>query len=570
MAEAQKDTIYIDIDDEITTIIDKLQNSSNKVVALVLPKRASALQSVVNMKLLKRAAEQAKKNLVLVTTEPSLMPLAAVVGLHVAKTPNSRPEIPAKPAGAGSQSDEVDEIDLDEPIAPPLTITDNSKSVGDLAAARAMPVPSKSRSNSGVETLELDNTDELAVAVTPAKTPKPKKNKKLAVPNFNKFRLLLALGAAFLLILIVGGYFAIAVLPKAEITIKTNASNINTDVDFTLSTATTTFSQASKTVPAKSVQSQKTLTGSAPATGQKNSGDKATGSVAITAGSCSANVPDSLPSGSGISANGKTYITQERTSFTPTVSKGKCTYRSSEPTEIKAQSGGESFNTASEETFKVAGRSDLEATGSAEGGTDDIQTVVSQSDIDTASGKISSQNASTIQSELTKQLDDMGLYPITTTFSTGEPATTTSNSVGDEASNVTVTQVITYSMLGANIANIRTLVDDDVKEQIDTSMQGILNQGITQAAFKVRNTTTNGATINMQTIALVGPSLDTAVIAEQAAGKKGGQIKSDVASYTGVTEVEVTLSPFWVSKAPSNVDKITVTVAKPINASDDN
>ena len=59
----QKDTIYIDVDDEITSIIEKLQNSPQRIVALVLPKRASVFQSVVNMKLLKRSAENSKKNI---------------------------------------------------------------------------------------------------------------------------------------------------------------------------------------------------------------------------------------------------------------------------------------------------------------------------------------------------------------------------------------------------------------------------------------------------------------------------------------------------------------------------
>src|ERR1017187_5818449 len=71
-----KDVLYVDIDDDITTVIDKLRTSEAKVVALVLPKRASVFQSVVNMKLLKRNAESVKKHVVLVTTEPSLMPLA--------------------------------------------------------------------------------------------------------------------------------------------------------------------------------------------------------------------------------------------------------------------------------------------------------------------------------------------------------------------------------------------------------------------------------------------------------------------------------------------------------------
>ena len=75
-AKPSKDTVYIDVDDEITGIIDKIENSENKVVALVLPKRAASLQSIVNMKLLKRSADTAGKNVVLITSEAALLPLA--------------------------------------------------------------------------------------------------------------------------------------------------------------------------------------------------------------------------------------------------------------------------------------------------------------------------------------------------------------------------------------------------------------------------------------------------------------------------------------------------------------
>src|SRR3982751_4813190 len=95
--KTSKDVIYIDVDDEITSIIDKVENSPHKVVALVLPKRAASLQSIVNMKLLKRSADTADKNAVLITSEQALMPLAGAAGLHVAKNLQSAPEIPAAP-----------------------------------------------------------------------------------------------------------------------------------------------------------------------------------------------------------------------------------------------------------------------------------------------------------------------------------------------------------------------------------------------------------------------------------------------------------------------------------------
>src|SRR5579884_4261276 len=117
---SDKDTIYVDIDDEITGIIDKVKNSSSKVVALVLPKRAAVFQSIVNMKLLKRAADQGNKRVVLITSEAGLLPLAGAAGLHVAKTLTSKQEIPAGPIGLDDNEEQVEEtaaLPAEAPVA---------------------------------------------------------------------------------------------------------------------------------------------------------------------------------------------------------------------------------------------------------------------------------------------------------------------------------------------------------------------------------------------------------------------------------------------------------------------
>src|SRR4051794_27538900 len=108
MAESNKETIYVDVDDEITGIIDKLRGSKGKIVALVLPKRATVFQSIVNMKLLKRASDDAKKHLVLITSEPGLMPLAGAAGVHVASTLNSKPTIPVAPLSITDEEEAID------------------------------------------------------------------------------------------------------------------------------------------------------------------------------------------------------------------------------------------------------------------------------------------------------------------------------------------------------------------------------------------------------------------------------------------------------------------------------
>ncbi|MDB5169674.1 MAG: hypothetical protein JWN82_70 [Candidatus Saccharibacteria bacterium] len=574
MTANDRDTIYIDIDDEITTIIDKLRGSSGKIVALVLPKRASTLQSIVNMKLLKRAADETKKNVVLVTTESGLLPLAGAVGLHVAKTPSSRPEIPPAPdamSDAEVQVNETADMLDDDDMGAATAENAGNKSVGELAGAAVMPIPTRPAPDSGIETLELDNEDKSAVgaagAAAAAKKAKLPKDKKLKVPDFDRFRLLLIGGAALLIILIFGGYMALAVLPKATVNIKTNASNVNTDVDFALSTSATSFNEGSKIVPAKQVQAQKTLTGTAPATGQKNNGQKANGSVTFT--SPCVNGVQSVPAGTGLSSGSQTYVTQKAVTMSSASGAGSnCKFSGS--TTIGAQVGGAKYNTSDNAKFTLSPSSSgayeastITATGSASGGTDDIQTIVSQADIDSAKGKIAATDNSTVQDELKGQLTDQGLYAIAASYSAGTPTTTNSSDVGSAASNVTVTQTYTYTMLGANEAYLKTLVDNDIKGQIDTNAQGILSQGITQASFKLKDANTSGANMNIQTVAEVGPSLDTDQIASAAAGKKSSEIKSDVEASPDVTEVTVKFSPFWVTKAPKNVHKITVIIAKP-------
>jgi hypothetical protein len=557
MTELSKDTIYVDIDEEITGLIDKLRSSSGKVVALVLPKRATVLQSIVNMRLLKRAADETKKNLVLITAEAGLLPLAGAVGVHVAKTLQSKPEIPTPPTVDDGREETVDEetaeLADDEPAASTVA------PVAGLAAAAAT-----AKGAEDMETIELDNDDEApaTAAAVPKKTISPKKkNPKLHVPNFERFRLLLVAGVVVLILLIIGLFLALSKLPKATINIQTNASNVNTNVNFDLSTTATDLDANSNTVPAKQVTEKKTYTGTATATGQQNNGSKATGQITMTAGSCSANVPDDVPAGTGVSDNSKTYITQADTTFTPTISHKTCTYVATQTTDITAQSAGASYNTStSSDSFTVADRSDVSASGGASGGTDNIQTVVQQSDVDNATGKINTQS-STAKSDLQSQLQGDNLYAITTTFTPGTPVTSQSANVGDPASNVTVTETITYTEYGAREDDLKSLIDANIKSQVNTAQQGILDDGFSNASFATNGT--NPLSLTMTTTAEVGPNIDTTTIKSQAAGKKTADIVTSVKSDSNVTGATVKFSPFWVTTAPKNTNRITVVVAKP-------
>ena len=78
-----KKILYLEIDDEVTSIYDKLNKLKFKNIYLVIPQRAVIFQSAINLKILKRKAEDLNKKIYIVTNDPSGFNLAQRVGLEV-------------------------------------------------------------------------------------------------------------------------------------------------------------------------------------------------------------------------------------------------------------------------------------------------------------------------------------------------------------------------------------------------------------------------------------------------------------------------------------------------------
>ena len=573
-----KDVVYIDVDDEITGVIDKVTSSSAKVVALVLPKRATVFQSIVNMKLLKKRADAAKKNIVLITSEQGLMPLAGNVGLYVAPTLQSKPEIPDAFNAVSDMPEDVDE----DPIAMGGEdfSADNAGDtpVGNLAASQKPSIANLADEDDG--NIELDNSElpesdksgdvnALAAAGGSGKAAKKaKKDKSLKVPNFNRFRRYGLIAILLIILLIVGFFVANGVLAKANIGIKTDTSTVNASLSPTLSTSATALDINSNTIPAQTQQQTKTATEQVAASGKQNQGNKATGNVQMSI-PCSdvASFPETIPAGTGLSANNLTYITDNNAVLSnPGGGHGNCTF--SGGVSVTAQQGGSSYNVDDGTAFSVSGQSDVTAAanGPISGGTDNIVTVVQQSDIDAATAKVKSDlssGASGVKAQLEQNLQSSGLYPIEATLDAGTPNISPSVQAGTQANNVTVTESTTYTMYGAKQSDIQTLLDNSIDTQIDTSKQSIQNDGLSQSSFNVPNPGTGSTLdISIQTTATIGPHIDLASLKTQVEGKRSGDVKSMISQLPGVTNVNVNFSPFWVSSVPKNPSKISINFEK--------
>lgn len=544
MVDAQKDTIYVDIDDEITGIIDKVRSSKSKIVALVLPKRATVFHSIVNVKLLKRAADEAKKNLVLITSETGIIPLAGAVGMYVARTPQSKPVVPPAPntndATESVAEDNVDDVELDK-TAP----------VGALAG---LP------NDDAEETIQVDNADKPVSAVTKGKK---SLNKKLRIPNFEKFRTRLFLGGLALILLIVGWIYAAIILPKAKITIKTDTQTVDSNLAITASPKAKDLQKTGNIVPAENKEYKKTDATKVSATGQKDNGTKATGKVTLTLADCSQDQV-TVPAGTGVNSSGFIFLTQADVLLKSVKIGSQCRNTdfpdfSTATVNVTSQYAGDKYN-LSARAYTVSGFNNVTGNGTAmTGGTSKIVKVVAQSDIDGAKQKVLDQNLQPAKAELVSELNTDGFVPITDTFSSGNPVVTTTPNVGDEADEVNVSLTITYTMLGAKQSALKQLIEDDIKQHIDATKQTILDNGLAKAVFTILDKPPNGdVKFSLQSQASAGVQQDTDAIKKAVAGKKKGDTQSIIQQRPGVKDVTINYSPFWVASTPSKLSKITV------------
>ena len=83
MDKDQRKIIYVEIDEEVTSISDRIKNIRKKEIFLVVPKKAVLFQSVVNLKILKNKLEKNGKDLFIVTTDRNGQHLASKIGLPV-------------------------------------------------------------------------------------------------------------------------------------------------------------------------------------------------------------------------------------------------------------------------------------------------------------------------------------------------------------------------------------------------------------------------------------------------------------------------------------------------------
>lgn len=531
--KVKKEVIYIDIDDDITDIINKIIDAKEKVVAIVPPKGVGVLRSPVNLRLLKRASEKHGKIIALVSNSSLLRAMAGSAKVPIAKTLQSKPEIPEIDAL------EVDGEDIIEGDKLPIEEFDKYKDAPD-------------KIDDVLSGIDIDDNKNFSNKEPVAKAPKGKSAK---IPDFSKFRKKLFIVAGGLCVLIVFFAWAIFIAPSATIVIdaKTSALDLKSNVKL----SRTATSVGKNEIPVKVETLDKSSDISFDATGTKDVGEAASGSLMLSQSKDSD--PVVVKSGTAFSAGNCNFVTTSTVSISGAKLKGGAISAGGASVNVKATSIGEQCNIAPQEY--ISSISGVSANGGQmSGGSKKQIKIVDGKDVNEAKKKISELKADDIKNELKSKFSDQYIILNDSfTASVGQPEV--SPSVGSEAPNGkgSVKAMAKYSISAINKNDIKKYLDNLAKEKIgDESSQKVYDDGSKELSISNYHNSNGVATINIGATAKIGPTINESEVKAKAKGKMYGEVQSMLKNIEGVRNVDVKFSFFWVRKVPNSDDKIKI------------
>lgn len=537
-----KDVIYLESDAEITEAIDKLKAAEGNEVKIVVPARSGLLQSVVNLKLLKRSAESSGKDLVLVTNDRTAKNLAGAVGLAVASSVKAAPKIP----DPKEPEDEPDIVGEDEATEQSATdeenleaangdeVADGEKSVDDAksAPAKASPMTSK-RSIGGAD----DDK--------PAKASKDKSGKKL--PDFNALQKRLWIGIG-LFVFFIAALLGWIFLPKATVKLQVDAKKMPLNTKFITDASLTKSDYANQVLMARELASTKNLSTNFTASGKKDVGTKAAGTISIQ--NCDDANQHALAAGSIVATAGKNFTTNAAVTIPGgTTGGGKVNCSASVSVGVSATSAGESYNFGNT-SFSLVGFSALfKASGSTSGGTTKQVTVVTQADVDNAKKAMLEEQEAKAKEELVGKTNKDNIL-IEDTFRVTVTNFKSSAAVGDEANNGTVSATAKYSMVEVPKSEIDKMLAAIVEGDVPPGSE-IYDNGAQAAQYSfIKELSDTQNQIQLTSTAFYGSKLDREAIAKQVAGKSKKEVPEVVKQNQGVSGATVESWPTLLPRMP--------------------
>ncbi|MDO4611611.1 MAG: hypothetical protein Q4B34_02005 [Candidatus Saccharibacteria bacterium] len=554
-----KDVIYIEPEDDITDIITKIENSKEKIIALVPPKKAGVFRSIVNIKLIAKAGAGAEKTIVLVTTDPSIIKLAAGVKLPVTKNLKTAPAIPT----------EEDEIEEDGEIEEVVEEALEEEEINEEPEEEAEAVEEKAEEpeEKAKKAKKNEKKEKAGGFLANAKNPALvwiREHKKASA----------GIGAGLVLLILVG-VWAFAIAPAATITLslRTIKNNFSENVTFTENALEEDASAGKFYLTQYKVEN--VIDVEFEATGEKNVGEKAKGEVVVYANLVYSPRGGSTNIGNTFTNNGLSFVATDGTTLSYTDAKScenvdddmdlseamaelydnGC--RLSARVKVEAAAPGTAYNLEATSAGWRASSSGVQvySDSAMTGGTDKIVKIVTQSDIDKALDSIETASVEEKKEKLLETVPEDD-FVIDASFSQVVGEAETTPKVGEEVAEGSVAKLsvkTTDSIFTIDKTKVEEFITEKAKIN-DGYKIFSMDDPFIENFMRVES----GYTGKLKTSYVAGPKLTENDVVEIVKGKGFGTAQHDLGSIDGMGTVRIDGSMPWMNSVPNNPEKITV------------
>ena len=584
--------IYLEPDEEITSVVDQLAQAEESEVALVVPIGAQLLQSLVNLKLLKREANNLEKNVVIVTADElgrQLAPKANFVvidKLDQIEITASKETAVVSLAGQKTENGEKDILDaLAEELEPDFY---KSESEGgpkaELAADKRMVdiVGPREKSKS-----KFSPGNFFKKFIEPTSKPFRKRNinqfeaKPIIEPGLNiekedildeeRFkektkpasRRLKFFYVFIGLALLVAALAAYLILPNTEIIISPKTENIAFDLEVSGSKKISKMDAALNEIPVQLIKVEKTLSKEFKATGEKQLSEKAKGVITIYNEYSSS--PQTLVATTRfISEAGKLFrITKNIIVPGAKIEEGRI-IASAVDAEVEADDSGEEYNVGPS-NFTIPGFKDTpkyagfyaNSKAPMTGGLIGKVNVVSEEDLKKAEEVVVNELKIKAQEDLKEQMPN-GLKLIEGAID--EEITETSSNPGleNQAENFTYKAAIVLQALLFNEEDLKILVDANLTSKISQDKIPLSNTQQIVWEKPVIDWDKTKVSFTLRVSEEAAFKIETEALKKDLAGLNEVEVRKFLANRLEIEKAKVTFWPFWVKRVPLQASKIKI------------
>ncbi len=589
--------IYLEPDEEITSVVDRIEKTDGSQLALVVPKNSTLFQSLVNLKLIAKQAKESDKTIVIISGNKVGQRLAKQVGLasyaNLGITPQK--EEPAtksevKPTAEAKMEEEtlpdgtkihryVPPTSGNEPPSEAETETKpEAEPVSQEVVQSPEPVVDPEQPHrSDLPPAKEEKVDELPLA--PDSKPKIEDDSPAPAPTHQDQEDLPTIvsrsapppagGGPFnwktdvpwksvissAVLLLIAAIITVIFLPKANVKLTFPSKLISQTVSLTVKTMA---DDQPNTLAGNLLSVDKTVTTTVTATGKKDIGSKATGTISLK--NCEDTNPHSINAQTKLSASSKNFLTNTAVTVpagqfsgggsvcsSPTVSVG-----------ISAEQSGDAYNLANA-NFTISGLpAHITGSGSTTGGLTKQVTILSQDDINKAYADLEKQAVDQATSDLKIKADkqtllDGSLFQTISDKKIDQP-------VNSQVDKATATAKATVSALVFDANQAQSKIRTELEKQLATNEQlEIPPDKQPTLTFKSLSEDKSSMTIESAAQGYGVPKIDKKALMDSIARKSVTQAQQLIKDNYQAEAVDISITPgWWPKRLPLLANSINV------------